>query len=103
MKVLKYLIEKANDTMEEVWEYSEKAHILKSEHRSLADTYIKIAEMHITIYNMLHEKMVNLIEEEKRKGVVPPASMMAIFEYSHEKLIKEFAEAKVLIDEYKNS
>lgn len=68
---------------------------------SLADAYIKIAEMHVTIYNLLHEKMVMLIEEQKNKGVQVPASMQAIWDYEHEKLIKEFAESKYLIEEYK--
>ena len=101
MKILKDLINKANDTMEEIEWYSEKAHHLKTEHKSLADAYIKIAEMHITIYNMLHDKMVMLIDEEKRKGVEVPATMQAIWDYEHEKLVKEFAESKYLIEEYK--
>jgi hypothetical protein len=103
MKILKDLIEKANDTMEEVEWYAEKAHHIKADHKPLADTYIKIAEMHITIYNMLHEKMVMLIEEEKRKGTIVPPAMQAIWDYEHEKLVKEFAEAKYLIEEYKKT
>ena len=101
MKILKDLIEKANDTMEEVEWYAEKAHHLRAEHKALADLYIELAEEHVEIYNKLHKKMVMLIEEEKRKGTVVPPTMLAIFEYEHEKLIKEFAEAKVLIEEYK--
>ena len=101
MKILKNLIEKADDTMEEVEWYAEQAHHLRVEHKALADTYIKIAEMHVGIYNMLHDRMVALIEEEKKKGITPPAPMIAIWDYEHEKLVKEFAEAKYLIEEYK--
>lgn len=101
MKILKDLIEKANDTLEEVEWYAEKAHHLRAEHKSLADTYIKIAEMHVSIYSMLHEKMVMLIDEQKKMGVQVPPAMQVIYDYEHEKLIKEFAEAKYLIEEYK--
>lgn len=101
MKILKDLIEKADDTLEEIEWYAEKAMHLRTEHRALADCYIRIAEMHVNIYGMLHERMVALIDEEKRKGVEVPIGMEAIWEYEHEKLIKEFAEAKFLIDEYK--
>lgn len=101
MKILKDLISKANDTLEEIEFYAEKAHVLRAEHKPLADTYIKIGEMHITIYNMLHDKMVMLIEETKSKGVAVPHEMQVIWDYEHEKLIKEFAEAKYLIEEYK--
>lgn len=100
MKILMQLIEKANDTMDEIEFYAEKAHILKNEHRTLADCYIKIAEKHIDIYKSLHEQMVELINEEKRKGAQPPIEMVAIWNYEHEKLIKEFAEAKFLVEEY---
>lgn len=101
MKILKELIEKANDTLEEIEWYSEKAHHLKAEHKELADCYNKIAEMHIEVYAKLHERMIVLIEEEKKKGVAIPSSMLAIWEYEHEKLVREFAEAKFLVEEYK--
>ena len=103
MKILKDMIEKAHDTMEEVEWYGEKALYYKSEHKSIADTYNKIAEMHITIYDMLHKEMVALIDEYKRMGHTPPPEMLAIWNYEHEKLIKEFAEAKIMVEEYKKS
>ena len=101
MRILKDLIEKANDTMDEIEFYATKAHNLRLDHKSLADTYIKLAEMHVTIYNMLHDKMVMLINEQKEKGATVPASMQVIYDYEHERLIKEFGEIKYLIDEYK--
>ena len=103
MKILVNLIEKANDTMDEIEWYAEKAHHIRTEHKELADTYIKIADMHIDIYKMLHERMVELIDETKRKGVQPPPEMLAIWNYEHEKLVKEFAEVKFLVEEYKKS
>lgn len=103
MKILTHLIEKAHDTMDEVEWYGEKALHYKTDHKSLADVYNKIAEMHITIYDMLHKEMVNLIDEHRRMGHTPPPEMLAIYDYEHEKLIKEFAEAKALVDEYKKS
>ena len=103
MKILKDLIEKADDTLEEIEFYAEKAHHLRTEHKELADTYIKIGDMHVEIYKMLHDRMVDLINEQRKTGTPPPASMLAIWEYEHEKLVKEFAEAKYLIDEYKKS
>lgn len=103
MKILKDLIEKAKDTMEEVEWYAEKAHHLRTDHKQLADTYIKIAEMHVEIYGMLHGRMVALITEQKEKGAHVPPEMQAIWDYEHERLIKEFAEAKFLVEEYKKA
>ena len=103
MKILTKMIDKANDTLEEVEWYAEKALHYKADNKSVADTYNKIADMHITIYDMLHKEMVNLIDEHKRMGHTPPPEMLAIWDYEHEKLIKEFAEAKTMVDEYKKS
>ena len=103
MKVLTDLIDKADDTLEEIEFYGEKALHLHSEHKALADTYIKIAEMHIEIYKMLHERMVALINEEKAKGITPPPEMLAVWKYEHEKMVKRFSEAKYLVDEYKKT
>ena len=103
MKILKNLISKADDTLEEVEWYAEKALMYKTEHKGLADVYNKVADMHITIYDMLHKQMVELIEEKRRMGVTPPPEMMAIYEYEHEKLVEEFSHAKVMVDEYKKT
>jgi ABC-type Na+ transport system ATPase subunit NatA len=69
MKILKDLIKKADDTLDEIEWYAEKAHHLRTENKPLADTFVKIAEMHIDIYGMLHSRMVALINEQKEKGV----------------------------------
>ena len=103
MKVLKDLVAKAHDTMDEVEWYAEKALHLKATHKPLSETYIKIAEMHIDIYKHLHQRIVSIIEDEKKKGNEIPPIMDTIYEYEHEKLVKEFAKAKVLIDEYNKS
>ena len=103
MKILTNLIDRAEATMEEVEWYAEKAHHLKQEHRSLADTYIKIAEMHVTIYDMLHSQMINVIEAYKKEGHTPPVEMLAVWEYEHNKLTKHFSELKYMIEDYKKS
>lgn len=103
MKILSNMIEKAHDTMEEIEWYAEKALHYKAEYKSIADAYNKIAEMHITVYDILHKEIVNLIDEYKRAGHTPPPEMLIIWDYEHKKLIKEFAEAKTLVEEYKKT
>lgn len=103
MKILQDLIKKSDHTMGEIEKYAEKAHLLKDSNKHLADTYIKIAEMHITIYDMLHSEMVNIIEEYKRKGHEAPESMKAIWDYEHERLSSHFHELKFLVDDYKKT
>lgn len=103
MKILKDLIEKSNDTFEEIEWYAEEAMRLKNEDKVLADTYIKISEMHIDIYKMLHDRMVEVIDEYKKSGSEVPDAMKVIWDYEHEKLMKKFARLKYLVEDYKKS
>ena len=72
MRILTDIIDKMDDTLDEIEWYTEKAHMLRSEHKALSDTYIKIAEMHVDIYKMLHDRVVVLIEEQKKVAPAPP-------------------------------
>lgn len=101
MKIIKDIIKKSEETLDEIEWYSEKAIHLKSTDRALADIYIKIAEMHVDIFKMLHDKAVCLIDDYRRQGHEPPKEMLVIWDYEHEKLTKQFSHAKYSIEEYK--
>jgi hypothetical protein len=103
MKIIKDLIEKMNDTLEEIEWYGEKAMHIKAEYKATADTFIDVADMHVKIYGMLHDRAVKLIEEQKSKGVEVPKEMQIIWDYKHQDLVKDFAKAKFMIEEYKKS
>jgi hypothetical protein len=102
MKILEDLIGKMDDTLDEIEFYGEKAHHFRVTHKQLADTYAKVGEMHVSIYMLLHDRVVELIEDEKKKSP-PPPEMLAIWNYEHQRLVKEFSEAKFLIEDYKKS
>ena len=103
MKILKDLIEKMDDTLEEIEFYAKEAHHLRHEHKQLADTYAKVGEAHVEIYKMLHDRVVALIAEEKQKGVAVPPEMQAFWDYKHRDLVEDFNEAKYLLEEYKKT
>jgi DNA polymerase/3'-5' exonuclease PolX len=100
MKILAELIEKAEDTLEEVEFYGRQAQHLKVTDKSVADLYNKLATTHIEIYGNIHREIVNLIEEHKRTGHQPPPEMLAIWNYEHKKLIERFTKAKNIVNEY---
>jgi hypothetical protein len=58
--------------------------------------------MHLDIYKMLHDRVVEIIDEEKRKSV-PPPEMLAIWNYQHGRLVKRLNEAKFLVEDYNKS
>jgi hypothetical protein len=50
---------------------------------------------------ILHNDVVKIIKEYREKNGEPPASMLAVYEYLHNKHIDDFNEAKRYQDEYK--
>jgi hypothetical protein len=102
MKLLTCMVDKAHDTIDEVIWYAEKALQYKGTHKSIADIYNKIAEMHINIFDMLHNEINKYIDEHKRINQVP-VEMTAVWEYEHSKLLKKYSKGKTLVDEYKKS
>ena len=102
MKILENVVEKMDDTLDEIEFYAEQAFLLRNEHKTLADTFIKVASMHLDIYKMLHDRVVEIIDEEKRKSV-PPSEMLAIWKYQHGRLVKRWNECKFLVDDFSKS
>jgi hypothetical protein len=103
MRILKDLIGKMDDTLDEIEFYATHAHVLRATNKDLADTYIKVGEMHIEIYRMLHDRVVEIIDAERKSGREPPKGMVEIWQFEHERLVKEFSSAKYSIDDYKKS
>lgn len=101
MRILTQLIDRMDATLKEAEKYIDTAHALKSENKSLADTYCEASEMHLKLYMMFHEKAVKLIEEQKAKGVEVPASMLEIWAYEHKKLVEDYLEIKYKCEEYR--
>ena len=51
---------------------------------------------------MLHNEVVKIIEEYRKKEGEPPATMMAVYEYVHQKHIERLAEAHRYQDIFKS-
>lgn len=101
MLLIKEIIEKMDDTLEEAEFYAIHAKHLKETHPSIADTYYKLGQEHLSHYMSLHTAVVSIINEYRRSKGEPPANMVAIWDFEHKKLIDEYEEIKKMLESYR--
>ena len=101
MKLIKELTERIEEEIDGAEEYVKEAIKLKNEHPSLAKTLYDISNQEMSHIDMLHTEVVKLIEEHRRTHGEPPAPMMAVYEYLHERHIDKVNTIKLLQAEYR--
>lgn len=100
MKVIAKLIDMMHDELEGAEEYAMCALKYKSEHPKLAQRLNELAGVELQHLKILHGEVERLIEDYRSKEGEPPADMLAVYNYEHEKMIKEAAKVKTYISEF---
>ena len=99
------LIKKIADMIEEELEgaehYAKCAVKYKDEHPTLAKTFYDISTDEMRHVGLLHGEVVAIIEEHRRTHGEPPASMLAIWDYLHEKHIEKSNKVRMLQSQYR--
>lgn len=104
MKTIKFLIEDIEEELEGAEHYAKKATEHKDDDRALADVYAKLANVELEHVNALHGQVVRIIKEWKAtSGQETPASMQAVWDWEHEKMVDNAARVKTMLDMYRGS
>lgn len=101
MKLIKDLEDLIDEEISDVKKYAKLAAEMKSERPGLAQVFYTLATQEEAHQAMLHNEVVKIIEEHRKKEGEPPAAMMAVYEYIHKKHIDKMAEARRYMDLYK--
>lgn len=101
MKIIKELSEMIIDEVDGAKDYAKKALMFREEDPDLAKTFYTLANEELEHVKMLHGAVVNKIESYREEHGEPPVSMMAVYEYLHEKQIENVAEVRGMLSEYK--
>lgn len=102
MKVIKKLSEKIEEEINDAKSYTKMAIRYKEEYPDLSRTLYTIATQEVDHMNMLHDEVVSLIKKYRSEHGEPPANMLAVYDYLHERQIEHYGEVKNLMDAYKN-
>lgn len=100
MKLIRELSERIEEEIKDVKMYAKLATREKESHPMLAETLYSISRQETEHVNRLHEGVAQIIAEYRKEHGEPPAEMLAIYNYLHEKHIEQFAEAKKIQDIY---
>ena len=102
MKLIKELEELIEEEIHDIKKYAKMADSVKEEYPSLAQVLYSISTQEDSHQKALHEEVVKIVEEYRRKNGEPPASMMAVYEYIHERHIEKLAEAHRYQEMFRN-
>ena len=101
MKIIQMLAERIDEELNDANYYVTNATEYKDTYPNLAKTLFNISLQEMEHAKLLHDCVVNLINEYKEKNGEPPANMLAVYDYLHKKQIEKTADIRMLQSLYK--
>lgn len=101
MKIIEKLCEMIDEEINDAMKYAKCASAYKDENPVLADTFIRLSEEEMKHMMTLHNQVIIIIDEYRRKNGEPPEAMKAVYDILHKRHIDKAAEAKAAISLYK--
>lgn len=100
MEIIKSIVTKIDDELEDAEKYIKCAYKVKAEHPQLAEVYYNLSLEEMKHMTLLHDQVVRIINEYKKTNEVP-VGMQTLYDYVHEREIKWAAKIKAKQDAYK--
>ena len=101
MKIIEKISSMIDEEIGDAHKYAQCAMMYKEDMPKLADVFMKISEEEMRHMALLHNEVVDIIEDYRKKEGEPPAEMMAVYDYLHRKQIDKSAEVKAMQSMYR--
>ena len=101
MKVIQEIEDHIHDEMKRSKQYIKCALMYKDENPRLGEMYYQLSQDAMIEVDKLHKMVVSIIEEYRAANGEPPAEMLAVYNYLHEKEIDKSKTIKNLQSMYK--
>ena len=103
MKIIQQLSDNIDEEILDAEKYAREALLHKDDDRKLADVYARLSEEELGHMQRLHDAVAQIIQEYRQKNGEPPAEMLAVYNYLHERQIDHVSDVKRLQDIYKKN
>lgn len=101
MKIIKTLSEMIEEELEGAEHYAKMALAQKDVNPGLARVLNDISHQEMNHVNLLHGEVVKLIEQHRKEKGEPPAAMLAVYEFLHERHIAKANIVRVYQNQYR--
>ena len=101
MKIIKCLTKDIECELDIAEDYAKKAIQYKLDYPEVSQSYFSASSLHLDLMRNLHDRIVDLITSYRKEKGEPPAPMMAIYDYMHERFISKASAVKNLHELYK--
>ena len=102
MKLIQTLEELIDEEIHDVKKYAKLAAEVKESYPALSHALYTISTQEDVHQSMIHDEVVKIIEDYRRKHGDPPAGMLAAYDVLHKRAIDKLANARRYQEIYKS-
>lgn len=102
MKIIVKLVELIDEELSGAKKYIKMARREMTEHPHLANRFVDLADAEMEHVKALHEEATRIIEEYRQQVGEPPADMLAVYNFMHDKQIDKAAKIHQMIAEFRS-